>query len=298
MTDALARLLEGVIDYAGLFPPAKLDMAGSVANYLKYRESSEAWIMDRFVCSSARLGEFAEELKGHQIETPIPVSVVGQAAAGHDAWGDALVHDAEAMTRFLERAGEKADLEAFEIRLPDHKHLDEYLRDLKSFNQVEVYCELPWGDEMADSLGLIAEQEWLGAKARTGGLEASAFPAAEDVAGFLQQCSQLEVEFKLTAGLHHPFRKYDESVKTKMHGFFNVLAAFTLLQAHDLSRGEVAEILECEDPALFRVDGQNLAYKDLGAVLEDIEDARDLFVGFGSCSIEEPLHDLRKVGLC
>lgn len=297
MTDALARLLEGVIDYAGLFPPAKLGMAEAVANYLKYREGSSAWIMDRFVCGSARLGELADELKGHQIETPIPVSVIGQAAADRDAWGDALVHDAQSMTRFFEEVGDKADLEAFEIRLPDHKNLNEYLRDLKSFNQVEVYAELPWAPEMADSLGIIAEQEWMGAKARTGGLEASAFPSTEDVAGFLQQCSQMEVEFKLTAGLHHPFRQYDDSVKTKMHGFLNVLGAFALLQAHDLSRGEVAEILECEDPKAFRLSGQNLAYKDLNAGLEDIEDARDLFVGFGSCSIEEPLQDLRKIGL-
>ncbi len=292
MTDALARLLHGVIDYAGLFPPAKLTMGEALTNYLRYRSGEAAWIMDRFVCSSARLDELRVAMEGMEIEDPISISVIG--SVGGD-WGDGLVHDAEAMTRFMERVGDKADIEAFEIRVPDHEKLGEYLIDLRSFNQVDVYCELPWSSVMVDSVGLIAEQDWLGAKARTGGLDANAFPSSMELATFLQQCVQLELPFKLTAGLHHPIRAYREEVGTKMHGFVNALVATSLLVANDLSTGEVAQVLDCEDQTCFAIQDNVISFGDWKASDEDIEDARSLFAAIGSCSIEEPIQDLKEL---
>lgn len=297
MTDALRRLLDGVIDFAGIFPPAALSMDDAVDSYLRYRSGDEEWIQDRFICSSTRLTDLANSLTARDIGEPISVSVVGMAPSDPSEWGDSLVHDAGAMTRFMEIVGESADLEGYEIRLPGVGHLDEYLRDLRSFNQVEVYCELPPAAGFADALGAIADTEWLGAKLRTGGLEAAAFPSSEIVATFIQQCVQLEIEFKLTAGLHHPIRSYRDEVKGKMHGFLNVLSATALLEPNDLSRQEMETILECEDPAQFVFDDEGLKFGEWTADLDDIDSARDLFIGFGSCSIEEPLSDLKALGL-
>lgn len=294
MTDALARLLDGVIDYAGLFPPANLSMGDAVDNYLKYRSGSEAWIMDRFVCSSRRLGELQEVLAQRVFDEPVPVSVVG--SSGGD-WGEGLEFDANEMSQFVNGMGSKADIEAFEIRLPDHDGMAQYLKDLRAFNQVDVFCELPWDPAMDESLGLIAEEDWLGAKARTGGLEASAFPSCDSLAGFLQQCVQLELGFKLTAGLHHPLRSYRGEVGTRMHGFLNVLVATAMITAHDLSSKEAVAILEAEDASGFCFDGQTLRSSDWHATLEDIEDARSLLMGIGSCSVEEPIQDLMKLKL-
>ena len=295
MTDALARLLENFIDYAGIFPPAKLEMKEAVENYQKYRQGAEARFLGRFVCSAARLEEFGQALSGNS--EPIPVSVIGTSAEDKSKWGDALVQDAEAMTRFMERTGDSADIEAYEIRVPDQKNLAEYLMDLRAFNQVDVYCELPWGPEMADSLGLIAEQDWIGAKIRTGGLEAKAFPTSLEIAEFLQQCAQLDLVHKLTAGLHHPLRAYREEVKTKMHGFLNVLVAVALLQAHDLTKKEVEGILECEDPTQFGFAQTKITFGEWSADDEDIASARSIFAGIGSCSVQEPMDDLSTLGL-
>ena len=54
----LRILLRGLIDYAGLFPPASLDMADAVRNYAAYREGEHAWALGRFVVPAARLEEF------------------------------------------------------------------------------------------------------------------------------------------------------------------------------------------------------------------------------------------------
>ena len=43
------RLLEHLIDYAGLFPPAKLDMGPTLANYARHRGSAHAWMLGRLI---------------------------------------------------------------------------------------------------------------------------------------------------------------------------------------------------------------------------------------------------------
>src|SRR5690349_12399045 len=57
---SLRALLEGIVDYAGLFPPASVDMRAAVANYAEYLSSDESWALGRFVLPIARLGEFEE----------------------------------------------------------------------------------------------------------------------------------------------------------------------------------------------------------------------------------------------
>ena len=55
--DALHALIDGLIDYAGLFPPAALDMAEAARNYASYAQGEYAWVLGRFVVPAARLGE-------------------------------------------------------------------------------------------------------------------------------------------------------------------------------------------------------------------------------------------------
>jgi len=49
VSEALRELLNGLIDYAGLFPPASLDLPQAVRNYAIYRGGSHAWMLGRFV---------------------------------------------------------------------------------------------------------------------------------------------------------------------------------------------------------------------------------------------------------
>jgi hypothetical protein len=50
--------LNGLIDYAGLFPPAGLDMPTSARNYVSYRSGRYAWVLGRLIIPVARLIEF------------------------------------------------------------------------------------------------------------------------------------------------------------------------------------------------------------------------------------------------
>src|SRR5713226_8995227 len=68
--DAAGVLLRDLIDYAGLFPPASLAMAPSVANYDAYSRSEWDWILGRFIVPVARLAEFEEAFAGLPILMP------------------------------------------------------------------------------------------------------------------------------------------------------------------------------------------------------------------------------------
>lgn len=76
MTASIRALLEGVIDYAGLFPPAELPMAEAVANYARYRDGEYAWMLARFVVPHARWDEYLREGSGGW-----PVAVLGEPIA-------------------------------------------------------------------------------------------------------------------------------------------------------------------------------------------------------------------------
>lgn len=293
-------MLSKAIDFAGIFPPAKLAMADSVDAYLRFTHGEEAWLVSRFVCSAGRLTELKAELDQHSPEEvsqrdALPIAVVGTAPPDHKHWHHSIEHDAGEMERFQRSAERRAELEAFEIRVPDHEHLEEYLRTLTGFENVDVYVEIPWAGPIADSIAIIAETSLEGVKARTGGTEASAFPTADQLAEFIRGAVQAECPFKCTAGLHEPVAHFDDRLGIMHHGFLNVLVATALAMREDLSRKEIAEILSNTFEAEFRIHEDFLQFQGARIDLNLADEARELFVSFGSCSVDEPLKGLARL---
>ncbi len=152
-----------------------------------------------------------------------------------------------------------------------------------------VYAEIPltWG--LLAALDTIASArgagERLAPKFRTGGLAAELFPTPVELAAVICACRDRELPFKLTAGLHHAVRHTDPETGFTHHGFLNVLAA-TLLAASGAEVAGVAELLGATHPL---------------ALVETVRAQRNadrpLWVGFGSCSVLEPLTDLIRLGL-
>src|SRR5438128_2055955 len=62
VTDFAVRvLLDSIVDYAGLFPPAAVNMPTAVRNFAHYRASSHGWMLGRFVCPAASLEQFSSD---------------------------------------------------------------------------------------------------------------------------------------------------------------------------------------------------------------------------------------------
>ncbi len=114
----------------------------------------------------------------------------------------------------------------------------------------------------------------------------------------LKTLADLRLPFKATAGLHHPLRAkqaltyHPQSATGVMHGFMNLSAAAAVL----FFGGDVEEassLLAEEDPAAWKVSADSLRCRNQSWTADQLATLRrDFFLGIGSCSFEEPIHDL------
>ena len=82
----VATLLAGLIDYAGLFPPAALPMRDAVARYAEHRRGAERAMLGRFVVPAARLAELTTEVDRLPFGAPTPAArAPSRAVRGRDA---------------------------------------------------------------------------------------------------------------------------------------------------------------------------------------------------------------------
>lgn len=316
MTDSQHAFLMGLIDYAGLFPPAALDLDAALATYTRARSGPEAWMLSRFIAPVGRLDDIRADLDTARSSAPISLSVLGHAPAKSTSWID-LATQTVAEAQRVEAASDRGvRCDRFEIRLPvelasDPDALARALVDLDAALHApdrpaaRVALEVPLLDApetveptaqgIADANGR-AKRPAFAIKLRCGGVTADLFPSVEALARALAGTLRAGIPFKATAGLHHPVRQYRDEVDTQMHGFLNVFGGAILARRHRLDADALADILDDTDPAHFGLD-ESLRWTSLSASAVDIADARARFaLSYGSCSFDEPLDDLRQFG--
>jgi hypothetical protein len=296
---AVRLLLDSVLDYAGLFPPAKLEMQPTVTNFARYRKGADAWMLARLIVPVTRFPEFVEKAdallpKTADVEgdAPWPLSVLVAPASD-----ERIERFNERMEdREFSRAHGRAMIDTIETKATSAHEIDralEYVPD-----DIFAYFEIP---AETDPRGLVATMASLdaGAKIRTGGLTPDAHPTPEQVARFLKVCRAAEVPFKATAGLHHPCRHLATDVGCMQFGFLNVFVAGCMLWNDDsMGEKEIEEILVEENVRAFEFGPTGLAWRRRFLRFEEIATARERFAhSFGSCSFDEPLADLRALGL-
>lgn len=324
---AIRTLLEGIVDYAGLFPPAALPMQPVVRKYASYRAGPRAWMLGRIICPAGRLGEFAAEFEGladaaRSGSGPWHVSVLGRGGGDAAAWLAGLDQDLADVKRLEDRLCGAVVADAFEGCLPramveagDVGSIGELVRAISErigsagTGLRAVAMEIPfagdWRRNVPGVIGAIAEfnraragGEPIAAKIRTGGVEAHQFPSVEQVACWIRACCDCGVAFKATAGLHHPVRRFNEGVGTPMHGFLNVFCAAVLADHVGLGEDEIVMVLSDEAPHSFQFDAEGLAWRDRRASVEQVAATRlRRALSFGSCSFNEPVEDLEALGL-
>ncbi len=310
MLASVRALLEHLIDYAGLFPPARLPLPQALRHYTRPRATPEAWMLARFVCPASRLAELRAAALADDAP-PLLMVIASLARGGRDIDQIAAGLDADLsnITQFRDAGGAAVAVDVIELPLPaglttaDVDRLaGELLPPLTSAG-LRVFCELPltasWVDDLAAVSAALARRAggkpaWVGLKVRCGG---AIVPSVEQLAHFIETCHQRGLPWKATAGLHHPLCHHDPATQTIAHGFLNVFIAGILARVHGLRGDELGAVLREESAASFQFGDTGFAWRAWRCTNEQVRDARRDLPSFGSCSFDEPRDDLRSLGM-
>lgn len=300
---SLRTLLEGLIDYAGLFPPAGLVMRQSVENFETYLLSGHAWMLGRFIVPTSRLQEFQEVFQQlPKINSPAEKEPKWRLSAliGIDLAADLAVIQEFNCRRSDQQQGREVVIDAIEMKT----QTPEDIRKSASLIPpgLPTFFEIRTSQSLNENLAAIKAAGKC-AKVRTGGETAPLFPPIENLVQFLAACAKSNVPFKATAGLHHPVRAshrftyQPDSPSGAMHGFLNVfLAASFMLYGMDASAATA--LLAEESAGAFQFTDAGVSWRSHSLSNSQLLHARQSScLSFGSCSFTEPLDDLRALHL-
>ena len=305
-SQAARALFEGLIDYAGLYPPASLDAETTANNYARYIHGEHAWMLGRLVWPASKLAELTR-IAGPLMPGTLGTSGYREHASSIPAWRISVVADtparecSDAIVRFNE-VHEKEDrglavADCLEIKVAAPGEIDAVIDNTPE--GLHLFFEFPLA---GDTRGYFTALSGTGASAkiRTGGVTANAFPDASTVARFIDSCRLAEVSFKATAGLHHAVRgeyrlTYEPASPCgTMFGFMNVFTAGVARASARLQASDLEPILAESDRGAFRVANSTLNWRDKALDASQIAHAREGFcLSYGSCSFDEPVDELR-----
>lgn len=300
-------LLEGLFDYAGLFPPAGLSLAEAVARYASYRTGPDAWMLGRFVVPIEQCGDLERVTAGlpdAAFARPWGLAVLGSGS---------VEDDRQTLSDFTARqraADDRLRVDAVEVRVTSP--LDARRARVLAAGGWPVYCE-PTGalEPILDAIAIAG----LRAKLRAGGVTAEQIPSADSVARRLAGCVQRGISLKATAGLHHgitgdhALTTDSDGPRATMHGYLNLLVAAGVAEAAGAAAvradevvAALARLLRLRSRPILTSTGVLEWPGEDGPITEgrlhDIAaSARALLRGIGTCSFEEPVADARALGL-
>jgi len=315
MRQSLLVLLSRSVDYAGMFPPAALSFGQAVDRYLAALAGSERFLLARFVCPAGSLGG-VEALRPSPGAPPTVVAVLGPTGDRLEELRERTLQVGQAMQPWL--GGGALAIDQYEVALPRSvveggaDAVAEAARavseSLQTPRRLLVALEVPLAGSPPALVGQAVEgiakanQQSpitpVCLKLRCGGNTAAAVPSPAELAHALIAARDNGVLVKATQGLHHAFRHWDAQLGTAAHGFVNLFAAAAFARSHRLDPVGVAEILAEEDPRAFSWSDAGLAWRAQAVSLAGLAEARRFGVtSFGSCSVDEPLAELRSHGL-
>ncbi|MCP6758522.1 MAG: hypothetical protein NHB32_07095 [Fischerella sp. CENA71] len=288
MLPSVKALLTSIVDYAGLFPPAKLSMQEAMSNYANYQLSSYSWMLNCFVLPVSRWNEFAAF---------VPTLDLKQRSLS------LILKDWETEIDIVRSLISNNNITVTALEFPPlpPTEINRILPHLPA--KVNAFFEIPLSGDLKPYLTVL-QHSGAAAKIRTGGVTVDAFPNFKELCQCILTFTEARVPFKATAGLHHPLPgnhrvTYEpNSPSTLMHGFLNVAVLAALLYRQKITLQEAVEILQNFNSNSFQFTDNAITWRDYHLNIGEIEQVRQYFFrSFGSCSFQEPVDDLKELKL-
>jgi hypothetical protein len=220
-------LLTRIIDYAGTFPPAGLPLDQALRNFGRYLDEPDAWLLGRFICAADRLKEIVPLVQELALpDRTLSFSILGRGGKSAQEFFKNVEADVADMQAFAGACPGLVITDGYEVRLPaalfepiKNNQIGAAIATMaflleKGGIALAPFVEVatPTRENVQAAILALGEDRHsaeaarrqlcqpCGFKLRSGGLEASAFPAPELVAAVLAGCRTAHVPFKATAG--------------------------------------------------------------------------------------------------
>ena len=333
MKESLRTFMHGLIDYAGLFPPANLPLNEAIDDYIKHLKGENSWMLGRFIIPVTKLNYLDVFVALFDDIGGLKLSVLGSGGNSDDEYLNNIDQDIVKINDYRKKHKGKVEIDVYECRLPSNspsEHTMKKATELLNENNLSHYHEFPelpdvginystdedessWDEVIPPTVKMISSFDGAGIKLRCGGIVKEAFPSVEQVAAMIQTCALMGASMKCTAGLHHPIRHFTDDYDTYMHGFINTFSAgvFTSKFPNPESSQEkfrmfmlLSHMIDEQNAKNFKFGDRKMIWKvgdDRETVFEFdneiIEDCRKKrMISYGSCSFQEPIDDLKQLG--
>lgn len=287
---ALNTVLSGLFDYAGTFPPARLELNQAVAEALSFESTLKRpfLVNNRGVFNSSELTDVAAILNTAGVANkPFEFSALLIA-------GDELDR---AVTELCNVLGENPFLKmtGIELKIGSPLELEQAGKLLGLFSGIRLFLE-PSREIREQAIAYIDQ---LGAKNHAIGLKVrAAGPTAvstAELANIIKDLTDRGIPLKVTQGLHSPF------IQGNAPTGFLTLALATYLSKAGASVGQIEQILRLTDLTPFSYDEGTGSYISFDRVTIELKRCIELnhlgIIRIGSCSIREPDEELDRLGL-
>jgi hypothetical protein len=303
MVASLEALLSSVVDYAGLFEPAKLELQPAMVNYAQYQTNPYAWMLGRFILPISRLQEFEQLLPEKPRQWSLSVIMTGDVKEAM-SYDKLLLFETlreRSYTQLQSLNNDKIVITSLEFPPLPPSDIEKILSSLPA--EIETFFEIPFNSDFKSYISVL-KHTGAAAKIRTGGVTVDAFPSITQLCQSIFAFAEAQIPFKATAGLHHPLpgkhRLTSEanSPVTVMHGFLNVIVLAALVYQQKLTPETALELLQESSSNNFQFTTDSISWKNYQLNISQIEETRKRFFrSFGSCSFQEPIDDLKELRL-
>lgn len=297
MKKSFSHFMTGLIDYAGLFPPTSLSLNDARQNYSSYLTGNYAWMLGQFILPASQLSTF-QHLPGSSYSLILTSDIKEQHFQEQNNSSMILKKTRMVETCLPDELQTSAEITSYLQTFIDH------LRDYH-LQEVDLFVEAISIDTTLNTLlalnNLVPSVQFsgrLGFKLRCGGLSADAFPTPGEISAIIAMCRDHKTALKFTAGMHQPLGSHNYEYGVWQHGFINLFAAVFLAEKQQLNPNEIERCVRDSNPENFIFEDDFFSWQGNLITTADIKKLRlEKAISFGSCSFDEPVEGVRKLGL-
>ena len=117
---SISLFTDSLIDYAGLFPPAKLDLKTSFNNFVFYQSNKYSSMLSKFICPVKLLPELNElNIIKTEISNPVEISLILSGGENLDDFKNSLNYELKLRSNFIRDTKINCRVNNFEYKIPD-----------------------------------------------------------------------------------------------------------------------------------------------------------------------------------